>query len=101
LFEENNKVTPEAFEKKRHSLSLLAQDIARLHRCDINARRVEVQETKLDRQDRLTNEQLLYKFVQWNENPEVRRALVLEPLEKMRRLREIFGLPPAPEDPPR
>jgi hypothetical protein len=36
--------TPEEFEKKRKELSLVSQDISRMHRCHINTRRVEVQE---------------------------------------------------------
>lgn len=99
LLMNRDKETPEAFEKKRKALGDLAQDVVRLRRCHLNARRVEVQEARLERDNDHTDEQLLFKFAEWSANPEVRRACILAPMEKMRRLRQIYDLPPAPEDP--
>jgi hypothetical protein len=90
--------TPEEFEKKRESLGILSQDIVRLRRCHLHARRVKIQETNLDRTEEKTREQLLAKFVEWTQHPEIRKAFILAPMEHMRRLREIFNLPPKPED---
>jgi hypothetical protein len=91
--------TPEEFEKKRKELSLVSQDISRMHRCHINTRRVEVQEARLERDEEKTEEQLVFKFVEWTENPAVRRACILEPMEKDRQMRKMYNMPPRPEDP--
>jgi hypothetical protein len=91
--------TPGEFEARRKKLSLVSQDIARLHRCDLHARRVQVQEAKSQRDEEKTEEQLLLKFVEWTDNPAVRRACILAPMEQARQMRKNFGMPPAPEDP--
>jgi hypothetical protein len=91
--------TPEEFEKKRKELSLVSQDISRMHRCHINARRVEVQEARLERDEEKTEEQLHFKFMEWVENPAIRRACILGPMEANRQTRQHLGMPPRPEDP--
>jgi hypothetical protein len=91
--------TPEEFEKRRKKLSLVSQDISRMHRCHINTRRVEVQEARLERDEGKTEEQLHFKFMEWAENPAIRRACILEPMEADRQSRQHFGMPPRPEDP--
>jgi hypothetical protein len=99
LMMNRDKKEPEQFEKKRKALSTLSQDIVRLYRCRLNARRVQIQETKLDNETEKTEEQLLLKFREWTDNPEVRKALILAPMEADRRMRILSDLPPAPEDP--
>jgi len=99
LMMNRDKEDPEQYEKKRKSLSILSQDIVRLRRCHLNARRVQVQETKLDNDKEKTEEQLHFKFMTWAENPDIRKALILAPLEADRRMRILWDLPPAPEDP--
>jgi hypothetical protein len=91
--------TPEEFEKRRKKLSLVSQDISRMHRCHINTRRVEVQEGRLERDEEKTEEQLHFKFAEWTDNPAVRRACILAPMEKDRQMRKMYNMPPAPEDP--
>ena len=93
------KETPEEFEKKRKELSLVSQDISRMHRCHINTRRVEVQEARLERDEEKTEEQLHFKFMEWVENPAIRRACILGPMEANRQTRQHLGMPPRPEDP--
>jgi hypothetical protein len=99
LMMNRDKEEPEQFEKKRKVLSTLAQDIVRLRRCHLNARSVQIQETRMDNETEKTDEQLLLKFREWTQNPEVRKALILAPMERDRQLRILSDLPPAPEDP--
>jgi hypothetical protein len=99
LMMNRDKEDPEQFEKKRKALSTLAQDIVRLRRCHLNARRVQIQETRLDNDTEKTGEQLLSKFTEWSQNPKIRKALILAPMERDRQLRILSDLPPAPEDP--
>jgi hypothetical protein len=98
LIMNRDKETPEEFEKKRKELSLVSQDISRMHRCHINTRRVEVQEARLERDEEKTEEQLHFKFMEWAENPAIRRALILEPMEANRQSRQKFGMPPTSDD---
>jgi hypothetical protein len=98
LIMNGDKETPEEFEKKRKELSLVSQDISRMHRCHINTRRVEVQEARLERDEEKTEEQLHFKFMEWTENPAIRRALILEPMEANRQTRQKFGMPPTSDD---
>jgi hypothetical protein len=67
-------------------------------RCHLNARRVELQEERLDQTQEKTSEQLFEKFVQWAGNPAIRKAFLLAPMERMRQLRQHFGMPPRPHD---
>ena len=89
---------PAEFEKKRKTLSLLTQDIVRLRRCDLNGRRVEMQSDRMDREHEKTMGQLFTLFMDWVNIPEVRKALILGPQERERRMRQNVGLPPTPED---
>jgi hypothetical protein len=88
----------ETFEKKRAALSILSQDIVRLRRCQIQARRVEIQEGRFERDEEKTQEQVLHKFAEWASHPDIRRIFILEPLNHMRLLREKYSLPPTKED---
>jgi hypothetical protein len=98
LMMNGDKETPEEFEQRRKKFSLVSQDIARMHRCHINARRVEVQEARLERDEEKTEEQLHFKFMEWTDNPAIRRACILEPMEKDRQMRKLYNMPPRPED---
>ena len=98
LMMNGDKETPEEFEQRRKRLSLVSHDIARMHRCHINTRRVEVQEARLERDEEKTEEQLHFKFMEWVENPAIRRACILEPMEANRQTRQHFGMPPTPDD---
>jgi hypothetical protein len=99
LMMNGDKETPEEFEKRRKKLSLVSQDIVRIRRSDLQARRVQVQETRLERDEEKTEEQLVFKFMEWTDNPAVRRACILEPMEKNRQMRQMYNMPPRPEDP--
>jgi hypothetical protein len=99
LMMKGDSQSPEEFEKRRKKLSLVSQDIVRIRRSDLQARRVQVQETRLERDEEKTEEQLVFKFMEWAENPAIRRALILAPMEANRQTRLHFGVPPRPEDP--
>ena len=98
LMMNRDQETAEEFEKKRKELSLVSQDISRIHRCHINTRRVKVQEARLERDEEKTEEQLHFKFMEWVENPAIRRACILGPMEANRQTRQHLGMPPRPED---
>jgi len=98
LLKNADKDSPEEFEKKRKVLSNMLQDVVRIRRCDTQARGVEVQEERLERDREKTSEEIFLKFMEWAGNPEIRRTFILEPMVCMALQRRHFGLPPRPED---
>jgi hypothetical protein len=93
-----NTETPKQFEKRRRKLSAWSQDVIRLRRCDLQGRRVEVQEAHLECTREKTREEVFQKFVEWAENPEIRRVFFLLPQARQAELRARFKMPPTPED---
>lgn len=85
--------------KKMKIFSAMSQDIARLRRADLAQRRVQLEETRVQNSHQRTEEQVIEQFKQWAEIPEVRRCFILAPMEQMRRLRILYGLPPTKDDP--
>ena len=98
LMKSKDKETPEDFEKKRKALSAQLQDIVKLRRCDVQARNVEVQEGRLERDREKTAEEEFQKFTEWAENPAVRKAFILAPEARMAAQRRNFGMRPHPHD---
>ncbi len=70
----------------------------KLRRCDIQARNVEVQEGRLERDCEKTAEEEFQKFTEWAENPAVRKAFILAPEARMAAQRRNFGMHPHPQD---
>ncbi len=98
LMKNKDHETPEDFEKKRKALSNQLQDITKLQRCDIQARNVEVQEGRLERDREKTAKEEFQKFAEWAENPAVRKAFILAPEARMAAQRRNFGMRPHPHD---
>ncbi len=98
LLKNKDQETPEDFEKKRKALSAQLQDIVKLRRCDVQARNVEVQEGRLERDREKTAEEEFQKFTEWAENPAVRKAFILAPEARMAAQRRNFGMRPQPQD---
>ncbi len=98
LIKNKDKETPESFEKKRKALSASVNDIARLCRCEVQTRNVVVQESRLERDREKTTEELFQKFMEWADNPTVRKTFFLAPEVRMAAQRQNFGLPPRPQD---
>ncbi len=98
LMKNKDGETPEDFEKKRKALSAQLQDIVKLRRCDVQARNVEVQEGRLERDREKTAEEEFQKFTEWAENPAVRKAFILAPEARMAAQRRNFGMRPQPHD---
>ncbi len=98
LMKNKDGETPEDFEKKRKALSAQLQDIVKLRRCDVQARNVEVQEGRLERDREKTAEEEFQKFTEWAENPAVRKAFILAPEARMAAQRRNFGMRPQPQD---
>ena len=98
LLKNKDRETPEDFEKKRKALSAQLQDIVKLRRCDVQARNVEVQEGRLERDREKTAEEEFQKFTEWAENPAVRKAFILAPEARMAAQRRNFGMRPHPQD---
>ena len=86
------------FEKKRAALSILSQDIVRLRRCSIQARRIDLQESRFESDQEKTREQVIHHFAQWARHPDIRKIFFLEPQNRDRQMRELFSLPPTKED---
>jgi len=88
-------------ESRRNLRSLrgLCQDIVELRRGDHSAARLKIEQERLARDRQQTEDEIVAHFKRWARNPEVRDWICsdsLNPEERERRLREIFGL--APDD---
>jgi hypothetical protein len=97
IYSEADSLTGENL-KKMKVFSSMAQDVARMRRGDTAHRRAQIEETRVQNGHQRTEEELLEQFKQWAENPEVRRCFILAPMEQMRRLRIIYGIPPTKDD---
>ena len=87
------------FRRKLRSLRALCQDIVELRRGNHSAARLKIEQERLARDRKQTEEEVLEYFERWARNPQVRDWICsdsLTPEERQRRLREIFGLSPDP-----
>lgn len=95
----NGEVT-EQFGRKLRVLRGLCQDIVELRRGDHSGARLQLERERHDLAREKTEEDVVAHFEHWAANPQVREWIGrdwISPEERIRRLREIFGL--APESP--
>jgi hypothetical protein len=95
------EVTDE-FRKKLRALRGLCQDIVELRRGDHSGARLQLEQDRLEREREKTEEEVVAHFQRWLKNPAVRDLIQqdeISPEEKVRRMREIFGLAPKPPGP--
>jgi hypothetical protein len=82
------------------TLRELCHDVVAVRRGDHSGARLKMEQERLEREREKTEEELLEHFERWTENQQVRDWICqawVDPEERKRRLREIFGL--APETP--
>jgi hypothetical protein len=93
----------EDLRKKLRALRGLCQDIVELRRGDHSGARLQMEQERLGREREQTEEEVITHFQRWLKNPEVRDLVCqkwVNPEERERRMREIFGLSPKrPETP--
>ena len=92
LAEKNNGGEPDL-----KVLREFCHDVVALRRGDHSAARLKIEQERLARDREQTEEEVVEHFKRWAMNPEVRDwicANTLSEEEKVRRLREIFGLSP-------
>ncbi len=95
----NGQVTEE-FRRELRALRGLCQDIVELRRGDHSGARLSLERERLEREREKTEEEVVAHFERWAGNQKVRDWICqdwVSPEERKRRLREIFGLPPAEE----
>ena len=95
----NGEVNDE-FRRKLRALRALSQDIVELRRGDHWAARLKIEQARLDREEDWSEEELIEHFQRWAQNPKVREWICgkcVSEEERVRRMREIFGLA-APEE---
>lgn len=93
----NGEVT-EKFRRKLRALRGLCQDIVELRRGDHSGARLQMERARLEREAEKTEAEVVAHFERWAQNPQVRDWIGqtwTSPEERERRLREIFGRPPA------
>ena len=85
------------------TLREFCHDVVALRRGDHSGARLKMEQDRLEREREKTEEEVITHFERWAENQQVRDCLCqnwISPVERKRRLREIFGLPPEPPEPP-
>ena len=96
----NGEVTDE-FRRRLRALRGLCQDIVELRRGDHSGARLNLEQERRAREQEKTEEEVVAHFKRWASNPQVRDWICqdwVNPEERERRLREIFGREPkAPE----
>jgi len=96
------EVNPE-LEQSLRILRGMIQDVAHLRRWDHSAERVRLEQVEFESRQEMLPEALIEVFEKWARRPEVKDWLVqswVPPEERARRKRELFGLPPLPEEAP-
>ncbi len=89
----------ETLRRQLRALRGLCQDIVELRRGDHGGARLQMERERLERERRKTEEETVAQFERWAETTQVRDWICqtwVNPEERRRRLREIFGLPPEP-----
>jgi hypothetical protein len=95
----NGQVTDE-FRRKLRVTHVLCQDIVELCRSGHSGTRLKIEQERLEREREKTEEEVVEHFERWAKNPQVRDWICqtwVDPEERKRRLREIYGR--APETP--
>jgi hypothetical protein len=85
----------EEFRRKLRLLRSLCQDIVELRQGDHSGARLNLEQERLGREREKTEEEVVEHFKRWAKNPEVRDWICqdwVDPAERERRLRAIFGL---------
>ncbi len=101
----NGEVTEE-FRRKLRALRGLCQDIVELRRGDHSGARSKMEQDRREREREKTEQEVFAHFERWLKNPAVCDLVCqnyVNPEERERRMREIFGLapkPPKPSEPP-
>ena len=98
-----NGEATEDFRRTLRTLRTLCQDIVELRRGDHSGARLKIERERLDREREKTDEEVVAQFERWAQSPALRECLqenTLSEAEKTRRMREIFGLAPAPAEGP-
>jgi hypothetical protein len=96
----NGEVTDE-LRRRLRALRGLCQDIVELRRGDHSGARLNLERERLEREREKTEEEVVAQFERWAKNPQVRDWICqdwVNPEERKRRLRAIFGLPPEPPE---
>jgi hypothetical protein len=79
------------------------QDVVALRRGDHSGARLKMEQERSEREREKTEEEVFAHFERWAKNPAVRDLFHGESVseeEKVRRMRELFGLAPQPPEPP-
>jgi hypothetical protein len=98
-----NGEADENFRRKLRVLRGLCQDIVELRRGDHSGARLQMEQERLGREQEKTEAEVIEHFERWLKNPEVRDLVCqdwINPEERRRRMREIFGLEPEPPKTP-
>jgi len=96
----DGKVTDE-FRRILRVMHSLCQDFVELRRGDHSGTRLKMERERLEREREKTDEEVLDHFMSWAESRQVRDWLCqdwMDPEERKRRLREIFGREPKTPD---
>ena len=91
----------EAFRRQVRTLRGLCQDIVELRRGDHSGARLNIERERSEREREKTEAEVVTQFERWAEDLMVRDCICqdwVSPKERRRRLREIFGRPPEPEE---
>jgi len=91
----------EEFQQQLKILSCLCRDITELRRGDHPGRKLQLEQDRIEEQREKTEAEIVAKFETWAKVPAVQDWLCQTwvPIEeRMRRKREIFGLPPEDEE---
>jgi len=87
-------------QRKLRALRDLCHDVVELRRGDHNAARVKIEQTRLERGQEKTDEDILEYLLRWIDYPKVRDCVCAEasnPNDRRERLREVLGIErPAP-----
>jgi hypothetical protein len=81
--------------RKLHPLRDLCHNVVELRRGEHDAARLKIEQARLERGRDRTEQDLIGQFIEWIEYPKVRDCVCAEdvnPKERRRRLRELFGL---------
>lgn len=95
-----NGEVSEDLRRRLRTLRGLCQDIVELRRGDHSGARLSIERERLEREREKTEAEVVAQFERWAKNAAVRDWILgdwVNPEERRRRLREVFGLPPEPQ----
>lgn len=91
----------EEFRQKLKVLRGMCQDIVELRRGDHSGARLQMDRQRLEEKRERTEDEVVAQFEEWAKSPAVKDWICqdwIPPKERRRRMREIFGRPPEPDD---